>query len=286
MKRTESVHSEGADLVFDTQGAGTPLLLIAGAGGDSGVYARIAPLLAPHHTVITYDRRCNGRSTGDATLDMDMAQQARDAVAVLRAAGYEQGTFFGNSGGANIALQVAADHPAHVARLLAHEPPLIGLLPDAGQQHAFAMDVYHTFETSGAPAAMKLFASSLVGFPKPGAGPGSAGPGPGGSGPAGGAPGGGGLGQAKDQSFFFGKEYRNITFASPNLAAIRAAGVPAIMLVGELSTGAAYARTVPLIAEHLGCPVQTVPGNHLAFLMQPEPFAQALQQVLAQHLAS
>ena len=61
--------------------------------------------------------------------------------------------------------------------------------------------------------------------------------------------------------------------------------MPAIILVGELSTGAAYARTAPLIAERLGCPVQTVPGNHLAFLMQPEPFAQALQQVLAQEAA-
>ncbi len=280
MKRTESVTSEGAELAFDVQGAGAPLLLIAGAGGGGDVYARIAPLLADQLTVITYDRRCNGRSTGDATVELDMAQQARDVVAVLGAAGYAQGIIFGNSGGANIALQVAAGHPAQVALLVAHEPPVIGLLPDAEPLRAYVEQVYQTFLAEGAPAALQLFATSLVGFPKPGAPAASAAPVPGGPG-AGPAGLGNGLGQAKDQTFFFSKEYHHITLAAPDLAAIRAAHVAAVVLVGALSTGAYYARTVPLIAEQLGCPWETVPGNHLAFLLEPAPFAQALGRVIA-----
>ena len=280
MKRTESAHCEGAELVFDVQGSGAPLLLIPGAGGGGDVYAQVVPLLADQFTVITYDRRCNGRSSGDLTAELDMAQQARDVIAVLQAAGYAQGIIFGNSGGATIALQVAADHPAQVALLVAHEPPVIGLLPDAEELRAYVEKVYQTFLTEGTPAALQLFAGSLVGLPQPGDP--AAGPAPDAGLPGSGAGGlGDGLGQAKDQTFFFSKEYHHLTLAAPDLAAIRAAHVAAVILVGALSTGAYYARTVPLIAEQLGCPWETVPGNHLAFLLDPAPFAQALSKVIA-----
>jgi pimeloyl-ACP methyl ester carboxylesterase len=57
--QTNSVHSEGAELVFDTYGSsgGTPLLLIPGGGGDAAIYGRMASILASEFTVITYDRR-------------------------------------------------------------------------------------------------------------------------------------------------------------------------------------------------------------------------------------
>ena len=82
--RTASLQSEGADLVYDLRGSGDPLILIPGAGGDAGIYGRLAPLLSDAFTVITYDRRCNARSSGDRNAAIDMAQQARDVVAVLR----------------------------------------------------------------------------------------------------------------------------------------------------------------------------------------------------------
>jgi len=137
MKRTEAAHSESADLVFDVQGSGEPLLLIPGAGGDAWVYGPRAALLSDTYEVITYDRRCNSRSSGDTGAPFDMAQQARDAVAVLRATGHPKALVFGNSGGANIALQLAADHPSHVALLAAHEAPALGLLVDEADTMAF-----------------------------------------------------------------------------------------------------------------------------------------------------
>jgi len=164
MKHTDTVHTEGADLAFDVQGSGAPLLLIPGAGGDAGVYGPLAPLLSDTYTVITYDRRCNARSTGNRDAPLDMAQQARDAVAVLRAAGHEKALVFGNSGGANIALQMAADHPGSIAFLAVHEAPAIGLLGDDQDTLAFVDRVYQTSQAEGAPAAMKLFASRLAGL--------------------------------------------------------------------------------------------------------------------------
>lgn len=264
-RRTGSVHAEGAELVFDTQGAGDPLLLIPGAGGDAGVYGPLAAMLSSKHLVITYDRRCNARSSGDTGADLDMAQQARDAVAVLRAAGHEKAVVFGNSGGANIALQVASDHPGNVVLLVAHEPPALGLLSQDADLMDFVQKVYRTSQTDGPPAAMKMFASRLVGFDHAGARP----------------AGSGGLGQAKDISFFLSKEYLNITLFKPDLDTIKAAHVAAVVLAGERSGDAYYVRSARAVASGLGCPFIMVPGNHLAFLIEPAPFAQALGDVLA-----
>ncbi|MEU0572774.1 hypothetical protein ABZ297_46240 [Nonomuraea sp. NPDC005983] len=50
----------GADLHHEVRGRGPALLLIN--GGDAAMYGLLAPLLADHHTVITYDARGNSRS--------------------------------------------------------------------------------------------------------------------------------------------------------------------------------------------------------------------------------
>jgi pimeloyl-ACP methyl ester carboxylesterase len=63
---TGSVHSEGADIVYDYQGTGPLLLMISGGGGDAERYALISAILAEEYTTVSYDRRGNSRSTGDA----------------------------------------------------------------------------------------------------------------------------------------------------------------------------------------------------------------------------
>ena len=57
--------------------------------------------------------------------------------------------------------------------------------------------------------------------------------------------------------------------------------MPAVVLAGEKSGEAYYVRSSRKVAEGLGCPMRTVPGNHLAFLIEPGPFAAALRDVLA-----
>lgn len=82
MTRGNRVRTEGADIVYDVAGEGPPLLLIAGGNGDGTRYGRLAAHLAADYTVASYDRRAEGRSTGDLAADLDMAQAARDAAAV------------------------------------------------------------------------------------------------------------------------------------------------------------------------------------------------------------
>ena len=57
-----TVSANGADLYHEVRGSGPPVLLIMGFTGDGGHFETLADLLADEFTVITYDRRGNGRS--------------------------------------------------------------------------------------------------------------------------------------------------------------------------------------------------------------------------------
>ena len=76
--------------------------------GDAGFYSSAAEKLADQFTVVGYDRRCNSRSSGDRTKDMTVAQQARDAAAIIKAMGADKAIVFGSSGGAIIGLELSS----------------------------------------------------------------------------------------------------------------------------------------------------------------------------------
>lgn len=255
--RTHTVQTEGAEIVYDVWGSGPPLLLIPGGGGMDVVYYPSAELLAARHTVISYDRRCNGRSTGDRAPMLDMAQQARDAVAVINAAGFSEAAVFGNSGGAHVALQLTADHPKAVTRLILHEAPTTSLLTNETLIHHYVSLVHAAYRIAGPHAAMALFAMGGRGIP-PNALPRHL------------------MDGMRGMHFFFGHEYIPITRYCPDLGAVRAANVPMVMLVGERSGEAYYVRTSRAVAEGLGCPCITIPGHHIVFHSDPEDFARAM----------
>jgi len=89
--RPGHIDTAGARLYFEVQGSGQPLVLIHGSGGDTESHADVMTLLAEHYTVVTYDRRGNGRSIlsdPDATVTLtdhgdDAADLLRDFDAVL-----------------------------------------------------------------------------------------------------------------------------------------------------------------------------------------------------------
>ncbi len=262
MTKTGTVHTEGANIVYDCAGDGPLLLTIAGGGGDASRYAPLSHMLADAYTVVSYDRRGNSRSTGDASVDMDMAQSARDAVAVIRAMSIEKAYVFGNSGGANIGLKLAEDLPEVITGLVVHEPPVIPILPDAETWQGFVQKVHETYVTQGVQAAMNLFASSLVGFDAPSQRPG------------------GGIGAGPNMDFFMAREYVPIGTYVPNLDAISRNQVAIVTAAGRRSADAYYARTARLLAQRLGCQYVEFPGNHLAFINDTEAFATALRAVL------
>src|SRR6516164_3205758 len=127
------VTSEGDDLYFEVRGRGPPLLMIPGGGGDGHSYAAIAERLCEDFKVILYDRRAGGRSTMNHPDHFEIAQQSRDAIAVLHATGETVAFVLGNSSGAVIALDIATTYPEVVMAIVAHEPPLARVHPDSAK---------------------------------------------------------------------------------------------------------------------------------------------------------
>jgi pimeloyl-ACP methyl ester carboxylesterase len=160
--KVERVINEGAELYCEQRGTGPLLLLIPGGLGDAHVYSAAADILADEFTVVTYDRRCYSRSTGDRTAAVTVAQQARDAAAIIEAPGQGPALVFGNSGGGIIALELATTRPELIDFLVVHEAPVIELLPDVEQWRAFVDDISAKVEREGARAAMMAFARSLT----------------------------------------------------------------------------------------------------------------------------
>lgn len=262
---TGSVISEGAELVFDCEGSGPLLLTIAGGGGSATRYAPITSILKDEYQVVRYDRRGNSRSTGDTGQPLDMVQQARDAAAIINTLTAEGAYVFGNSAGANIALALVAECPDVVRGAVLHEPPIISLLPDAAEQFAFLDEVEGVYKRDGAPAAMRLFAQSIVGFAPTVAQDAQR------------------MGDSDATSnldHFFAREFRSISRFLPDIDRLKASNVPMVAAAGEQSGDAYYARSTKLLSEMIGCDFRLMSGHHLGFIAEPETFARELRALL------
>lgn len=124
-------HGEGAELYWESTGAGAPVLLVMGLGMNATGWWRTVPVLSEALRVIAFDNRGVGRS--DVTPGpYSVTQMADDAIAVLDAAEEQSAHVYGISLGGMIAQQIALRHPARVRRLVlgattpggAHAAPL------------------------------------------------------------------------------------------------------------------------------------------------------------------
>ena len=264
------VHTEDADIAYDYEGAGPVLLTIAGRGGTGGRYTGLSAILKDQYTVVRYDRRCCGRSTGDKRRPMDMTQQARDAIAVVSDLGAKQAYILGNSSGASIALRIAEYFPEFILGVVAHEPMTLSVLPDAEDLVAFNKKVDDVYQREGVGPAMKLIASSMVGLSPPA---GATNP------PPAGRPADDGM------EFFLASEFMSLCYYRPDLERIKRNKLGLITTKGRLSQDAYYARTADVIAEAVGCPMHVMSGNHIACVTDPATFAAELRPLL-QELAS
>ena len=120
----------------------------------SAEFAPLADALATDHTVVTYDPRgIAASSIDDPEQDSTPELRADDVAALLDALGAESADVFGSSGGAVTGLALVARHPGRVRTLVAHEPPLLELLPDAAEQRAKTEDIIETFHARACEAA-------------------------------------------------------------------------------------------------------------------------------------
>ncbi len=111
--------ADGTTIAFDQLGAGTPLVLVAGASCDRAVDAAIAAALAADFTVLNYDRRGRGDSTD--TLPYAVERELEDLEVLIAAAG-GTATLVGLSSGGALAARAAADG-LPVSRLVMWETP-------------------------------------------------------------------------------------------------------------------------------------------------------------------
>jgi pimeloyl-ACP methyl ester carboxylesterase len=155
----------GTELYYEIRGAGPPVLLVMGATGDGGHFDALADLLADEFTVVSYDRRGNGRSPGPPGWHTTSPEeQADDAAALLNALGTGPATVFGTSGGGNIALCLMARHPHWVRGAILHEPGLYALVDDFDAVRAPVRAlVQEAMAAGGPPAAAERFWCYMAG---------------------------------------------------------------------------------------------------------------------------
>lgn len=260
----------GARLHVEEQGSGPTLLMIPGGPTDSRMFAAIAPLLAEDRTVLTYDPRglCRSASDDDGR-PITVEGQADDVHALLTrfAAGPVQ--VFGNSGGAITGLSLVARYPGSVHTLVAHEPPLVHLLPEAAEIRADCERQLEIYRREGPATAMAAFLAR-IGVLAPGAG--SAPPAPEQQNAI--------TGMVGAFDVFFARMVASIWAFRPDIDALRVSGTRIVVAGGTTSRGQLAQRAAGAFAEQLGTPLIEVPGDHGGFDGEAQAFAPVLRSVL------
>ncbi|MGI4886497.1 MAG: alpha/beta fold hydrolase [Janthinobacterium lividum] len=108
----------GIRLYYEVYGAGPPLLLLHGNGGNIASFGQNIPYFAQHHTVIAVDSRAHGRSV-DAGDSLSFEMMADDFAALLTGLRLDSADVLGWSDGGISALVLALRHPGKVRRLVA-----------------------------------------------------------------------------------------------------------------------------------------------------------------------
>jgi pimeloyl-ACP methyl ester carboxylesterase len=265
-----SVTVPGARLHYEVRGDGPPLFVI-GSPMSSADFAPLADALAGDHTVVTYDPRGHGNSTiDDADEESTAESRADDIAAILDDLGAESADVFGSSGGAVTGLAMVVRHPGRVHTLVAHEPPLLELLPDATQQRADTEEIIDTFHAEGMGAAWYKFmvtAGFDMSMPNDGA------PAEGPSEPT--------EQDLREAARFFDHELRPTTQYLPDIDALKNSPSRVVIAIGVDSGRLLTYGTSVALCNLLGSTPVEFPGDHGGFIGAPMEFADTLQQLLA-----
>ena len=286
MTTTHTLETTGAEIAYDGHGPlpttdGRPPLFMIGQPMTAGGFETLASLV-PDRTVVTYDPRGLGRSVRkDGRTDHSPTVQAEDVHAVIEALGGGPVDMFASSGGAVTALALVTAHPDDVLTLVAHEPPLIPVLPDAAAAERARAGVRDAYEANGSSAGMAAFIAmtSWRGeytdefFAQPAPDPAAFGMPTADDG-------------ARDDPLLSDRSWA-VSGYRPDVDALTAAPTRVVIAVGEESEGVFTGRTSQATAALLGQGATVFPSHHGGFLGgefgyagQPEAFARRLREVL------
>jgi pimeloyl-ACP methyl ester carboxylesterase len=286
MTTTHILETAEADIVYDVRGPlptadGRPPLFMIAQPMDASGFATLASYF-PDRTVVTYDPRGLGRSVRkDGRVENTPTLQAADVHAVIEALGVGPVEMFASSGGAVTALALVTAHPEDLTTLVAHEPPIIPVLPDAEAAERARAGFRDIYEAKGTGAGMAAFVAmtSWRGeftdeyFSQPSPDPAQFGMSAEDDG-------------RRDDPLLSDRSWP-ITGYRPDVDALAAAPTRIVIAVGEESLGTFTGRAAVAIAELLGQQPTVFPSHHGGFMGgeygyagQPEEFARKLREVL------
>ncbi|MFE2854812.1 alpha/beta fold hydrolase [Streptomyces lavendulae] len=124
------VEANGVGLFCEVAGEGDPLVLVHGSWGDHETWAPVLPALARRFRVLVYDRRGHSRSERPPGPG-SRVEDEEDLAALMEALGFAPAYVAGNSFGASTVLGLASRRPGLFRGIVAHDPPLMGLLAAA-----------------------------------------------------------------------------------------------------------------------------------------------------------
>lgn len=255
----------GVEIFYEVRGDGPPLLLIMGATGDCGVFEQFADLLADRFTVVTYDRRGNGRSPRPADWDTTSAEeQADDAAALLETLGLSPAAVFGTSSAGIFALVTLLRHPKTVRCVILHEPAFFAWFddPDDVRRQVSAI-VRSGMESGGRPEALERFVRFVAGddnWDRLSA-------------------------EVRDRMLatadtYFDVEIGRFDSYLPEEDSLTRVTAPVQILASEASLPA-FAEAAGRLAEKLDVDVTRIPGTHFPYLDHPNELAQAVRTFIS-----
>ena len=286
MTKDHMLETAEVDIAYDLHGPlptadGRPPLFMIGQPMDASGFGALASHF-PDRTVVTYDPRGLGRSSRkDGRVDHVPTVQADDVHAVIETLGVGPVEMFASSGGAVTGLALVAAYPNDVTTLVAHEPPLIPVLPAAAAAQRALAGVWDAYEAGGSSAGMAAFIAmtSRQGefsddyFAQPAPDPAQFGMPAEDDG-------------SRDDPLLSERSWA-ISSYRPDVVALTAAPTRLVIAVGEESMGTFTGRTSVATAELLGQQPTVFPSHHGGFLGgesgyagQPEAFARRLREVL------
>lgn len=283
---TQTLDVPGATLTYDIRRNDAtiePILFLIGTPMGAAGFGTLAGHFTDR-TVMTYDPRGVERSKKtDPTSPSTPDDHADDVHRLIQATGGGPVDMFASSGGAVNALALVAKHPQDIRTLVAHEPPLSGLLPDREAALAASQAVHDTYMRDGFGAGMAHFIAlsshkgpvpddwadnpppdpAMFGLPTEDDG-------------------------SRDDPLLGESPELGITQYQPDFDAIQAAPTRAVIAAGAESEGELTHRAAKAVAERLDTELVIFPSHHGGFLGgeygyagEPDAFAVKLREVLA-----
>ncbi len=110
------------DLYYEVNGNGHPVVLLHSGGADSRDWTFVAPLLAKHYMVVSFDGHGAGKSS-DPVGDVNCVEDLKGLLDYLN---IHKATLIGHSMGGQIATDFSLEYPEYVSELVLIAPSLTG----------------------------------------------------------------------------------------------------------------------------------------------------------------